>query len=70
MIVTTVHSILGWIWPSTLLTETRHHYHYPKGNDVTVVERRPVHIIQAYSPQGHHIEYRSDRLGSRVDIRI
>jgi hypothetical protein len=39
MQVNTVHSTLGW-FGSRLQTETRSVYHYDKGNDVVVVERR------------------------------
>jgi hypothetical protein len=40
MQVNAVHNILGWYFGDKLRVETRTTYHYDKGNDVTVVERK------------------------------
>ena len=66
MQITSTHSVLGWYWGNQLRTEQRHIYHYDKGNDVTVVERRYI-TIHAYDNRARVIP--SDAKGTKIDIQ-
>ena len=63
MEVTSVHNVIGWFFDKLRL-ETRRTYHYEKGNDVTVIERRTVEVTlydrkgqeQIHTLHGHNID--------------
>jgi hypothetical protein len=64
MIVTSTHSILGWVG-NILRTEDRQLYHYDRGNDVTVVVTRKVEFSPLYD-RNATFEKKKD-LGVNID---
>ena len=66
MKITSVHTILGW-FADKLRLEDRRTYHYEKGNDVTIVERRSINV-HLYNKQGQVEE--PDNSGLKVNQKV
>ena len=67
MHISSINSILGWFYGDKLKFETKTIYHYDKGNDITVVERRLVDV-HLYNNHGQVVN--ATTKGHSIDLKV